>query len=375
MRKLLVEDQIAAELRQRIADGFYAPGKTMPTERDFAREFATSRTTISKAFRRLERMGIIDQAPGRGTRVIPVRERSALGAVGIIVAGGMPEKTGPARIIQGMEETLSRRGQHFQIALDLKDPATVTADMIMERYAGALFDQALGFEHFLPILEERRYPYVVANLEKRIEATCTWVDHRKTTRTAVRVLAAMGHRRIMFLTRPTELFFYSEALQGFKDGLADAGLPFNEEMVVISTPVNALGAYLKMREYLEGHAVPTGVVAGRDYLAHGAAQALEERKLVIGRDVSLIGFDDVSWPESANLLTTFAEPSREMGALAAEMLVERLISGWKPIERREVGASLILRSSVGPCPDGVASSLGAQLKLVAHVGSFAEAGK
>lgn len=372
MRKLLVEDQIAAELRQRIANGIYSPGASMPTERDFAREFATSRTTISKAFRRLRTMGIVDQAPGRGTRVIPVRERSAVGAVGIIAAGGMPEQIAPARIVQGMEETLARNGQHFQLALDLKDPSRVTVDMITERYAGALFVQGLGFEHLLPALEERRYPYVVANLEKRIEATCTWVDHRKTTRTAVGVLTAMGHRRVVLLTRPPDLFFYDRAMEGFKDGLADADVAFEEAMVIVSPPADALGAYLHMREYLESHPAPTGVVAGRDYLAQGAAKALEERGLTVGRDVSLIGFDDVSWPQSAGFLTTFAEPSAEMGAAAAEMMMERLISGWKPVEKREIGASLILRSSVAPCLDNNGQGRRRHLKLVAHAGSFEE---
>jgi LacI family transcriptional regulator len=370
MHKPRVEDQIAAALRRRIADGVYAPGVAMPTERDFAREFSTSRTTISRAFRRLEQMGLIDQAPGRGTRVIPVRERSAMGAVGIIVAGGMPEQRAPARIVHGMEEALARHGQHFQLALDLKDPAQVTAAMIAERYAGALFVQGLGFEPLLPELEARRYPHVVANLEKRIDATCTWVDHRKTTRTAVRVLTAMGHRRIVLLTRPPELFFYAEALQGFKDGLADAGVPFDEEMALVSPPADALGAYLRMRERLDGRPPPTGVVAGRDYLAQGAAKALEERGLTIGRDVSLIGFDDVSWPQSDDFLTTFAEPSAEMGAAAAEMLVDRLINGWRPPERREIGASLILRRSVGPCPDRPAPGPRPPLRLVAHVGNF-----
>ncbi len=369
MQRLLVEDQIASELRRRIADGVYAPGAVMPTERDFAREFSTSRTTVSKALRRLEAMGFVDQAPGRGTRVIPVRDRSSRGAVAIIVVGGMPEKAGPAHAIQGMEAALTQRGQHFQLALDFKDPDRVTAEMIRERYAGALFVQALGYENLLPALDESRYPYVVAGLEKRIEATCTWVDHRKTTRTATRVLTAMGHQRIALLIRPPEMFFYREALEGFQDGLADAGIPFSEDRVILSPAPDALGAYRRMREYLEGHPSPTGIVAGRDYMAQGAAEALEERGLVIGRDVSLIGFDDVTWPRSKEFLTTFSEPNYELGEAAAEMLMERLISGWRPIERREVGAALILRRSVGPCPESAPGSP-RPLRLVAQAASF-----
>ena len=37
-----------------------------------------------------------------------------------------------------------------------------------------------------------------------------------------------------------------------------------------------------------------------------------------------------------------------MGAVAAEMLVERIVTGWQPVEKREIPAPLILRQSVGP---------------------------
>ena len=70
----------------------------------------------------------------------------------------------------------------------------------------------------------------------------------------------------------------------------------------------------------------------------------------MGRDVSVIGFDDITWPETDSFLTTFQEPAKEMGRVAAQMLLERLLTGWKPVERREVPSPLVVRASAGPPP-------------------------
>ncbi len=356
MKTLLVRDRIAAEIKRRISSDFYGPRGIIPPERDLAREFSTSRTTISKALNELRGLGLISQARRRGTRVIPLHQRPTAGAVGILAAGGTLPKAEPAHIIQAMEDTLLRCKQHFELALDFENPATVTADVITRRFAGALFVEGLGFEPLFPELDKRHFIYVVANLEKNIDATCTWVDHRKTTQTAVRMLAALGHRRIALLVRPPELFFYGKALAGYRDALDQAGLPFKEELLIVSENPDSLGAYLRVKEYLGQHPVPTGIIAARGYLAQGARQALAEEGLKIGRDVSLIGYDDFSWPEGRKFLTTFRQPTREIGTVAAEMLMERLISGWRPLEKREIAVPLVLRKSVGPCqtdsPDG-----------------------
>jgi hypothetical protein len=39
----------------------------------------------------------------------------------------------------------------------------------------------------------------------------------------------------------------------------------------------------------------------------------------------------------------------ELGAEAARLLVDRIISGWQPVERREIKAPLLIRRSAGPC--------------------------
>jgi DNA-binding LacI/PurR family transcriptional regulator len=356
VRKLLVRDQIAAEIRRRIAHGFYSPGTVMPTEQALAQEFGTSRTTVSRALAGIRDAGLIEMAPGRGTRVLAVSERSEQGAAGIFYIAQPPFSAKPALMIEPMQDVLRRRQQHSQLVSGPEPAATLTADDVARRFSGALFVEGLGYEPLMHALAERHFPFVVANLEKAYDFACTWVDHRKSTRTAVGFLAALGHRRIALLMRPRELFFYGQAFEGYQAGLEEAGLPFDESRVAVvehvDSPVDSVGAFLKTQEFLKARPDTTAIVACRDYLAGGACRAATESGRGIGRDLSIIGFDDTTWPQEHPFLTTFMEPMESLGAVAAQMLIDRLVAGAGHAEKREMEAPLIVRRSVGPCLEG-----------------------
>lgn len=69
-----VED-ITAILRDEILRGQYRPGERLPSERDLAARFETSRGGIREALKKLEQLGIATITPG-GVRVVPVEEAS-----------------------------------------------------------------------------------------------------------------------------------------------------------------------------------------------------------------------------------------------------------------------------------------------------------
>jgi len=328
----------------------------MPTEEQLAREFRTSRTTISKALGPLQEAGIIEQAPRRGTRVRPVAERPPTQAIHLLYARGVTDKPEGARIAAGAQAALARLNQRCEVR-PIESPRELRAEALIGHCAGALFIEELGAVDLLNRLEEARFPYAVANLEQDLPFTSTWVDHGKTTRTAVRLLAALGHRRIALLMRPPEIFFYRRALAGFRAAIEETGLPLDEGMILVNPANDSARAFQLTRDLLQSGRRPTAIVAARDYLAAGACAALDDAGLTVGRDVSVIGFDDLTWTHHPPFLTTFREPTAQLGAAAAEMLVERLISGWRPAEKREIEAPLVLRRSVGLCPEPVAGTM------------------
>ena len=355
--KLLMKHRIRTEIMTRIVNGIYPPGEFMPTERELAREFRTSLTAISKALTSIKESGLICQAAGHGTRVLPVDERPQHASIALITSNRPPERSKATSIVNGIQRRLNRLHQRCEILYNVDAGEIDDPEAFANRYAGVVFTETLGFEQLALKLERRRFPCVMAKLEKDLDLTATWVDHRRSTCTAVQLLAALGHRKIAFLTRPLEIFFYRHAFEGYQFGLRDVGIEFDDSLIITTRvsrkPSDSSEAYAATKHFLAKHSPPTALIACRDYLAGGACQAFAEAGIKVGHDVSIIGFDNATWPRPMPFLTTFSEPLYELGAVAAEILVERIISGWHPVEKREIEAPLIIRRSVGLCPDPV----------------------
>jgi len=365
-RRILAAEWVVEEIKRRIASGVYTPGAYMLSERALAVELGTSRRTISGALETLAKEGLIEQSRGRGTQVLPVMER--LGGKKVGVVHSFNEAAETVRVLAGIQGRFSRlRVAHESVRVGRSEDGelVVASEGVLrgrvieaagEEYGALIFVASNGAEEPLLALEERRVPLVVANLEEGYGVSGTCVDHRRVICSAVRMLAALGHVRIGLITRPATRFFYGKARAGYVEGMERSGLSVDEKLVAVVEGSDPLDAYFSARRLMELSDPPSGVVAARDILAHGVCRAVEERGGVVGVDVSVIGFDDLTWPEGRTMLTTFREPCHAMGARAADMLVERIIKGWRPPERRVVEASLVLRRSVGPAGGGADGS-------------------
>ena len=63
----------------------------------------------------------------------------------------------------------------------------------------------------------------------------------------------------------------------------------------------------------------------------GALRAIRERKLRIPDDIALVSFDNVPWMSLAQpAMTVVAQPAYEMGRVAAQMILDRIIKGPSP---------------------------------------------
>jgi DNA-binding LacI/PurR family transcriptional regulator len=228
--------------------------------------------------------------------------------------------------------------------LDSKDIPAYVRD-----YDAVLCSEAAGAEKQVLDLEARGFPLVVINDHRDLPVSVTCLDHKAIFRSAVDLLVNLGHRRIALLSREPEFLYYGKAHEGYLEGLAEVGIPRDDRLIVdVTSNTDAISAFLAVRPLIESDQRPTAIMAAKDCLAEGACRAMREAGLTPGRDISIVGFDDNSWGETPSFLTTFSESCHEMGAQAAEMVVERLLNGLRPPERRVVDAPLILRQSAFP---------------------------
>ena len=111
---------------------------------------------------------------------------------------------------------------------------------------------------------------------------------------------------------------------GYKQALAEAAIPIQPDLIVESDFTQS-GGYAAMHEILRLPDHPTAIFAGSDVMAAGALRAIHEVGLRVPDDMSLVSFDDL--PLASILtppLTTVHQPLHELGAAAADLLLNRL---------------------------------------------------
>lgn len=174
-------------------------------------------------------------------------------------------------------------------------------------------------------------------------------DHYDGACRAVRHLVELGHKRIAFISGPPDRFDADERLRGYRDTLAQAGIAFDDQLVASGNYVEP-GGVTAMNILLDRGRPFTAVFAGNDDSAYGAMLAMHRRGIVIPRDISLVGYDDL--PHSSYCippLTSVRQPLRELGREAANAIVA-LIEGRKPPRSALTRLELIVRESTRALP-------------------------
>jgi len=93
----------------------------------------------------------------------------------------------------------------------------------------------------------------------------------------------------------------------------------------------------------------TAIVAANDLLALGCYDVLAERGLRCPQDVSVVGFNDMPFADRFDPpLTTVRIPHREIGAAAADLLLERLSDGQDPPREILLAPTFVPRRSTAP---------------------------
>jgi LacI family transcriptional regulator len=206
---------------------------------------------------------------------------------------------------------------------------------------------------------ERRFPHICMDfVGRQLGLNTVFEDAESGLGQSVRHLYELGHRRIGFLGRR----YHHYAL--FLSAMTQWGLEIRSEWNCanpkegVSLPSTMGGwretARVAFGEWLdEGHPV-TAMVCHNDYGTLGAIDAMRERGLVPGRDISLIGFDNIeaNFPEQfpSPLLTTVDFSFAQVGRRCGELLINQVLHSQMEVIHEYVPVKLILRESTGPCP-------------------------
>ncbi len=253
-------------------------------------------------------------------------------------------------VISGIEEVLSERKYFFVTVVHHHD------EKMMSQYSDIL--KSRGSEGFITIdttvATAPPLPTVAVSGHLEIEGvTNITLDHTRAAQNVLDHLRELGHRQIAVIKGQPLSIDSSARWEPLAEIARRDGIEFRSELITQlpgDDPSPQLG-YTVTKELLARKVPFTALIAYNDISAVGAIRAIKETGLRVPEDISVVGFDDIR--EAAYhlpSLTTVRQPMRKIGALAAEVLIER-------IEGRDghgagilVEPELVVRESTGPAP-------------------------
>lgn len=179
------------------------------------------------------------------------------------------------------------------------------------------------------------------------------VDNVAAARVVTDYLVRLGHRRIAMLGGQSHLSTSEERQRGFREGLAAAGIGFDEALEPVADS-RMETAYESVQRLLTLRKPPTAIIAGNNLMTLGAIQAVTDMGFRCPEQVSIAGIDDFSWSAVIRpKLTTVAQPIDQLGGSAVDELFARMSEPGRvtaPARVVTLAPRFVIRESCGRAP-------------------------
>jgi LacI family transcriptional regulator len=180
-----------------------------------------------------------------------------------------------------------------------------------------------------------------------LKASVVAPENKEGARKATAHLIANGHRRIAFVGGTSSLLVRDERLSGYRLAQEEAGIPVDASRIIETLPSYS-GGSAAAAQLLNLSRPATAALCFNDVVAIGLIRALTEAGFKVGRDFSVIGFDDIEEAKhTLPALTSVAVNGRNLGSRAAQLLMRQLASGDFEPEAVLCSTTLVIRASCG----------------------------
>jgi LacI family transcriptional regulator len=257
------------------------------------------------------------------------------------------------RIILGAQEAAAAQGWMLLLLNSGGDPELERREIqtLLQRQVDGLLYAAMYHQVVSPPPTLTHVPCVLLDARADDASLPSVVpDEVGGARAAVAELLRQGHRRIGFVTHGDDIPATHGRLRGYREALAEAGVPDDPSLVAVGTSAPQ-GGYPPALALLDRADRPTALFCFNDRMAMGAYHAASELGLRIPHDLSVVGFDNQELISDGLRpgLTTVALPHYEMGAWAVEQLVQEIdLAASATPSHQSLPCPIVRRSSVGP---------------------------
>lgn len=253
-----------------------------------------------------------------------------------------------SHIVKGMEDIAHKNGYNVMLCnTDSNvDRERIYLELLKNRLAdGVIFMApeicgeeltAIG-EHF-PVVQCCEY-------KEGAQVPLASIDNHQAAKKVAKHLISLGHKRIGMISCRNRFLSTMRREQGFRLAMEEAGIAFDEELVVYgdySFKSGRRGA-ISLMELSER---PTAIFAISDIMAIGVLRAARETGLSVPEDLAVVGFDNISFASMCEpMLTTISQPKYDLGCTAMELLLRKIRGELKEPVDIVLENELVIRES------------------------------
>lgn len=251
-------------------------------------------------------------------------------------------------VLAGVEKVTTEAGYDLIIAHSSENyiKEVANAKNLFEKRVDGLI-ASLSFDtknldHF-KAFKDKNVPVVFFDrVEEEGNNTVVIIDNFKCGQQATQHLIEQGCKRIVHVTSSLKRNVYSERYKGYKDALNDAGIPFDESLLIVNDLSERAGIESAM-QMLKMKPMPDAAFITNDFVAAVCMRTLKENGIKIPEDIAIVGFNnDAIGKLIEPALTTINYPGIEMGEIAAHNLINHL----KGIGNIQNTNTIIIRSNL-----------------------------
>lgn len=237
------------------------------------------------------------------------------------------------KIIRGISDHLETKGYSVIVCnsdYDPKKEADLLMSLVDRRVDGIILCSGISNKAFLEEYRKYQVPLVLLGrtFDSSVSEASITGDNVKGGKKAASYLIRGGNRRIVYIEGNTETSGSRQRLIGYKEALADSGIPFDENLV-ISGEYSVNFGKASIRSLLDKKISFDAVMTGSDLIAIGAVSGLLDAGIKIPDEVEVVGFDNIELAEVFRpALSTVSKPHYEMAQYLAKQIVH-VVEGKK----------------------------------------------
>jgi LacI family transcriptional regulator len=336
------------------------------TIKDIAQRIGKSTTTVSRALndyadispetKELVRRAAEELGYTPNTMAQRLKKQQS-DTIGLIIPTSGPRFSDPffSEFIAGIGNKAAVLGYDLLVATRApgqQELETYRVGISTHRVDGFIVVRTRRVDERINFLRAANFPFVsFGRTEGALDFSYVDEDGEEGLRMVVDHLASLGHSCFGVIVSPGNLMFTHHRICGIKNQSERSGIHL-DQFTFVEGDMTQRSGYIQGNALLDQSPAPTAIIAFNDLMALGTISAAQERGLVVGKDVSVTGFDNIPMAEHTHpSLTTVNQPIYQIGVNMCEILIRQIRGELAAPEQVLLKPALIVRQSTGLSPD------------------------